>query len=437
MGTDDINTRAPSRGLFRRSALLALAGAALLAGCKPEENKSAASDENRLEIMSWWTSGSESAALKVFQDAFLKSHAGVSLVDGAVVGGAGGNVQVVLAQRLAENRPPDVWQTFAGASVKAWADSGRIANVDKVFDDSGLAQALPKPLVDAVTVGGHRYGVPTGAHRGNVLFFNTAVLSKAGIAAPGPDYADAIFREDLGKLAAAKVTPLCLGGRDAFTRVELFENVLLGVVGADGWERIANDHFDWDGPELREAAKRFGALLDVADPEANSQSWDEATRRLADGKCAFLSFNDSAQGEWIRSSAQSIGYTAYPGTKSLFTAVIDTFVIARNAASPALAADMLRAMADPQTDLEFNKIKGSIPLRGDEKLDGLTPYQQDAAKDLREGKLLLSMTHGELIGPQLQAGLFEAVQNFTTSRDPAAFGEALRRAVNQGATIAP
>ncbi len=426
-----------SRRPIRRNLLLAAAALAMLAGCQKEESKGTAGSENRLEIMSWWTSGSESAALKVFQDAFLQKHPGVSLVDGAVVGGGGSNEQVVLAQRLAANRPPDVWQTFLGASLAAWVASGRIANVDTVYQDTGLAKALPKAVLDAVTIGGHQYGVPTGAHRGDVLFFNKDVLSKAGIAAPGADYADAAFKADLDKLSAAHVTPLCLGGRDAITRVELFENVLLGVIGADGWERIARDRFDWDGPELHKAAQRFGELLDRADPDADSQSWDEAAKRLADGRCAFLVFNDSALGEWIRSNATDIGHTTYPGTRSLFTAVIDTFVVARKAKSPALADDLLRTMADPETDLAFNKIKGSIPLRTDIPLDSLTPYQQEAARDLRGDKLLMSLTHGELLGPDLQAGLFDAVRNFAKSRDPAVFGRDLRRAVASGTAIAP
>ena len=433
---------------LRAAALaLCLGVGALLAGCDREPAAPAAPATSpsagagqRLEVLSWWTSGSESAALRVFQEAFLASHPGVSLVDAAVVGGGGSNVQVVLAQRLAARRPPDVWQTFAGASLRAWADSGRVADIDAVYRDTGLAAALPAPVLDAVSVGERRYGLPTGAHRGNVLFFNTTVLAKAGIETPGPDYGDTRFQADLRKVATAGVAPLCLGGRDLFTRVELFESVLLGTIGAEGWDRIARDRFDWDGPQLRAAAQRFGELLDLADPQADEQSWDEATRRLTAGRCAFLAFNDSALGEMTRASdgrSPPVGHTTFPGTQAWYLGVIDTFVVARQSNSLPLATDLLRVMATPGTNLAFNRIKGSVPLRRDIAVDSLGPYQQQAARDLREGKLLLSLTHGELFGPQLQQGLFEGVRRFGASRDPAVFGDSLRRAVNRGTAIAP
>lgn len=63
---------------------------------------------------------------------------------------------------------------------------------------------------------------------------DTAVLSRAGVAAPTGGYTLATFLGDLRTLKAAGATPLCVGGRDPFTTVELFENVLLGTVGANG-----------------------------------------------------------------------------------------------------------------------------------------------------------------------------------------------------------
>lgn len=429
----------------RAAALaLCLGIGALLAGCDREPAAPATAPSagagQRLEVLSWWTSGSESAALRVFQDAFVASHPGVTLVDAAVVGGGGSNVQVVLAQRLAARRPPDVWQTFAGASLRAWADSGRLAEIDAAYRDTGLAAALPPTVLEAVSVGERRYGLPTGTHRGNVLFFNTNVLAKAGIEPPGQDYDNARFQADLRKVASTGVAPLCLGGRDLFTRVELFENVLLGTIGAEGWDRIARDRFDWDGPQLQTAARHFGKLLDLADPKADEQSWDGATRQLTEGRCAFLAFNDSALGEMTRAAegqAPPVGQTSFPGTKAWYLGVIDTFVAARQSQDLPLALDLLRVMATPETNLAFNRIKGSVPLRKDVAIDGLSPYQQQAARDLREGRLLLSLTHGELLGPQLQQGLFEGVRRFAASRDPAVFGDALRRAVNRGTAIAP
>ena len=97
---------------------------------------------------------------------------------------------------------------------------------------------MPQALLDAATYRVKAWGVPTGSHRGNVLWFNQRMLRDAGVTAPGPGYTTEAFEADLAKVAASGKTALCLGGKDRFTATELFENTLLGVIGTDGWARI-------------------------------------------------------------------------------------------------------------------------------------------------------------------------------------------------------
>ena len=61
---------------------------------------------DQLEVVSWWTSGSEQRALRVLFDAYQAGHSEVTVTSGAVAGGAGSNAQVVLAQRLLAGDPP-------------------------------------------------------------------------------------------------------------------------------------------------------------------------------------------------------------------------------------------------------------------------------------------------------------------------------------------
>jgi glucose/mannose transport system substrate-binding protein len=107
---------------------------------------------DRLEVVSWWTSASEKPAFESLLNSYRAAQPGVNVIDGAVAGGGGSNVQVVLASRLQSGDPPDVWQTFIGASTTAYAKSGRIADVSSVYAAANLSGALPKPVLDAVTV---------------------------------------------------------------------------------------------------------------------------------------------------------------------------------------------------------------------------------------------------------------------------------------------
>ena len=423
---------------MRLRRLLAALGLVIACGsvaCAPDVGVSQRSGTD-LEVVSWWTSGSEQQALTVLFDSYRAAHAGAKVTNGAVAGGGGSNAQVVLTQRLLSGNPPDVWQTFPGGALRAYVDQGQVADLSDLYGQGGLAAVLPEVIRDGLTVDGKQYGVPTSAHRGNMLFYNTALLAKAGVAQPGPGYLPPTFLDDLAKLDKAGITPLCLGAKDPFTTTALFENTLLSVVGADGWRRIAEDRFRWDSDSVAEALRRFGQILDYADPQAAALTWDAATKKLADGECAFETLNDSAFGELVSAGAvdgKTFGAVPYPGTDGTYVAVVDTFVRARQSENARKASEFLAVLGSPDTQLAFSKAKGSVPIRTDVDVSSLTPYQQSAAKALRSGMVLWSIVHGEAMRPQFQQGFYDAVATYVRSRDAKAFRTTLTDAMRRQA----
>ena len=235
----------------------------VLAACGGGQKANFSDSTDRLEVVSWWVSPSEHPAFEVLLNAFKAENPDVTSIDGTIAGGGGSNVQVALAARLQAGDPPDVWQTFLGSSLRAWVDAGRIADVSAVYERTGLDRTMPPALLDAATYRVKAWGVPTGSHRGNVLWFNQNVLRDARVAAPGPGYTTEAFTSDLAKVAASGQDHVCLGGKDRFTATELFENTLLGVIGPDGWAKIRDDSFDWRGSQLTEALTRFGQIVPV------------------------------------------------------------------------------------------------------------------------------------------------------------------------------
>jgi glucose/mannose transport system substrate-binding protein len=387
-------------------------------------------------VVSWWTSGSEQQALTVLFDAYRAAHPGAAVTNRAVAGGGGSNAQVVLAQRLLSGNPPDVWQTFPGGALRAYVDQGQVADLSDLYGQGRLAAVLPEVIRDGLTVEGKQYGVPTSAHRGNMLFYNTALLAKAGVTQPGAGYLPPAFLNDLAKLDQAGITPLCLGAKDPFTTTALFENTLLSVVGADGWQRIAEDRFRWDSDSVAEALRRFGQILNYADPQAAALTWDAATKKLANGECAFETLNDSAFGELVSAGAvdgKTFGEVPYPGTEGTYVAVVDTFVQARQSGNARKASEFLAVLDSPDTQLAFSKAKGSVPIRTDVDVSSLTPYQQSAAKALRSGRVLWSIVHGEAMSPQFQQGFYDAVATYVRSRDAKAFRTTLTDAMRRQA----
>jgi glucose/mannose transport system substrate-binding protein len=421
----------------RRGVAAATAVAALLlalVACGGDSPTSPATNTKRLEVVSWWTSGSEAAALDALFGAFRRSDPDVDAVNGAVAGGAGSKAIVALAKRLQRDDPPDVWQTFAGRSVQGYASRGVVRSVAPVFAREDLRARMHPAILRSVMHDGRPFGVPTGAHRSNMLWFNKRLLARAGVAPPSRGYTLAGFLADLAKVQASGAAPLCLGGRDRFTTVELFENTLLSSIGSRAWKDIVADDFDWRSGRAQTALERFGAMLRYADPQASRLTWDEATRKLASGGCAFESMNDSAFGELIAAGAREdkdFGTTPFPATGKSFLAVVDVFVAATKAKNARNALAFLGDISKRATQVAFNRAKGSVPVLRDVDVSSLTAYQRATSKALWRSPVLLSIAHGEAMSPEFQEGFYDAVSTYVRKRSADAFADDLEDAVSK------
>ena len=458
------------------AATTALAITACSGGSTPTANGS-------IDVLSWWTSTSESSALNVLVDRYEKQNPGTSVDETAVVGGGGSQAHVVLATRLAHGDPPDVWQSLVGGNITAWHNAGAVGDVSSLFTDEVKAQ-LPENVLSSVSVDGKQYAAPLSAHRANVLMYNRDVLKGAGIAEPGEGYTLDQFLADLEALKAKGTTPLCIGGADSISTAGLFEAVLLATVGKEGWERIEADRFDWSGQEVQTALNTFGRLIDYTDATGKNNTWSEASGRLAAGECGFYQMNDSAFAESTAlnddsgatagaapstgtnvdtpssaapstgtnvdtpssaapstgtdtdtpsTGASPVAATVFPGTEGMFLMVVDSFVVSSSTDNRDGANAFLTTALDPQVETDFCKVKGCVPVRNDADVSSLTPYQQQTADALRSQTVLNSISYGEVISPAMQDGFFQAVKNYIATRDAASFNRILTERLNEGA----
>jgi glucose/mannose transport system substrate-binding protein len=196
---------------------------------------------------------------------------------------------------------------------------------------------------------------------------------------------------------------------------------------------MVNDRLDWRSPSVRTALRTFGDMLAHADQDASGLSWDAAAARLATGRCAFASVNDSAYGELIAAGAregEDFGATAFPGTGGSFLAVVDVFVAATRAENAKNALAFLGGISTPATQIAFSKAKGSVPVLRDVDVSSLPAYQQESSRALWASPVLLSVTHGEAMSPAFQEGFYDAVSAYVRTRNPDTFADALRDAVS-------
>jgi glucose/mannose transport system substrate-binding protein len=391
--------------------------------------------ENKLEIYSWWTSGGESAALNALFDVYKKQNTGVEIVNAAVSGGGGSAARPVLQTRLAGGNPPDTWQTHPGYElIGQYVDPGYCEPINELYKTDGWDTAFPKELVvNLMTKDRKIYSVLTGIHRGNVLWYNTKLLEKNGIKVGDQMTFDQFFAA-CDKLKAAGVPALGVGDSGIWASAQLFENTLLGVIGAKGWVDLFDGSMQWDDPKVKEAMKLFAKMQDYLNPDHAALSWDQAIKALMDGKVAFSSMGDWADGEFLKANLkekEDFGWVSHPGTDGSFIVVADGFTLAKGAPHKEAAMAWLKSIGSKEAQEAFNPLKGSIPARTDVDRSKFDGYHQWSMDSFSKDKLLASCVHGEAAPAAFQQALNDAVTAFVVDKNIDNFANTLVVAVKE------
>ena len=380
------------------------------------------------EVFSWWTSGSESAALDALFAQTKTAFPGVELQNAAVAGGAGTNAKQVLSTRLAGGDVPETWQTHPGGELGDYHKQGVLADLSALYECQGWNEVVPKELIDSMTYDGQITAALTGVHRANVLWYNKPLVESAGVTVPeSVTWAD--FQKMAKTLNDKGIPPLCLGDKDIWTAAQLLEEIIVGEIGADGWQGLLDGTVKWSDPKVQTAVKNFNEAMTWTNPDHKSLDWTGAVTALVEGKCAFNVMGDWAYGELItkhkKVDGTDFGY-AYFGDPSTFVTVGDAFVVGNGSDNPAAGEAFVIGLMSPEGQLAFNKLKGSAPVRSDVDVTQLGVYQQGAAKTLADGKKVASLVHGQALVPAANGQAFaDSVTLLQAKGDAAAFGKAM------------
>ncbi len=408
------------------TAVTAAAAALSLAACggAGSTGGSGESGPGSLEVFSWWTSGSEAAALDTLFNGFKAKAPDVEVVNAAVSGGGGSNAKQALATRLQGGDPPDSWQLHPDQDLAETVEDGSAADVTELYTQNGWEGKLPAQIDEMLKVDGRYYAVPVNAHRANVLWTNPAVLQKAAVSWSDSTTLDQ-FVADLPKIQATGTTPICLGDKDVFASAQLLESVLIAKLGPARWNGLFDGTTPFDSPDVRSAVETYRTLLEAANTDHSALTWDQAVVNMTDGKCAATLMGDWAYGEMVnkgKKEGTDFAYLPFPGTSGTFVFVGDAFVIpAENAPNPEAEKAWLSVMLDPQIQKDFNLAKGSSPVRTDVPLDDFPAYQQAAANSLRSDQIVSSLAHGQAAAGEFAQTYADAVTTFNGGLDVDAF----------------
>nr|WP_245305298.1 ABC transporter substrate-binding protein [Rhizobium leguminosarum] len=368
-----------------------------------------------VDVVHFWVSKSESAALDVFRRAW--AAAGNQWVDMPAENKVA--VQRVVSDRIANGYAPAVMQWNANEGSRELPEMGIVQDIDDIAQADHWRDVIPATVLDRISYKGKVYFAPTNIHAENWLWTSTAALTEAGVKTP--QTWDELF-DAAEKIKAAGRLPIALGG----TRWEvslIFNDIIYHKFGPEGYARLmSGDPELVRDPRMIEALDMLSRLSRYAEPlEARkNKTWADATAAVGQGKAGMQFMGDWAKGELAArgySVDKDFDCSLVPGTSIGYFMVIDAFAFPltnRDGTAEAQQA-FARMVLDRDNQVAFSRIKGSLPVRTDVDPAGLDRCGQLGLEMIRAKKSEVS-AQSQSMPSQMSEGWISVVGDFFNDR---------------------
>jgi len=327
-----------------------------------------AEDKPTAEVMHWWVSGGESAAIKEVAKAY--EAAGGVWKDNAT---AGGEVAIpAIIARITGGNPPTAAQMPLGKQLDDLVAQGLLAPLDDAAKETGFLDALPETFKNAVVYpDGHMYALPINDHGHNWVWFNNQVLADAGVKAPVTW--DDLFADLDAIKAKGNAIPLAVGAQNWQLGI-MQAAIVLTKEGSGVYYKVFKDH-DVEAvksPEFKDAMEAFLKLRDYTDAGSANREWNVTTNMVITGKAGFQFMGDWAKGEFLaagQTPGKEFGCALLGNGDGAvnFQMSSDAIIFPVNSAAgqPEAQALLEKTIMSKDVQVAFNLKKGSVPARLD------------------------------------------------------------------------
>ncbi|MHA1524546.1 MAG: ABC transporter substrate-binding protein [Alphaproteobacteria bacterium] len=385
-----------------------------------------------VEVLHWWTSGGEAAALEVLKKKL--EGRGITWKDMPVAGGGGEAAMTALRARVTAGNPPTSVQAL-GFDITDWAKQGVVANLNDIANKEGWDDVIPAALQKFSKYEGNWIAAPVNVHSTNWVWINKAALDAAGGKAPETwDELVAVW----DKMKANGITPIAHGGQ-AWQDATVFDGVVLSL-GNDFYKAsmIDLDPAALGGAKMVEAFERMAKVRSFVDDNFSGRDWNLASAMVIEGKAGMQFMGDWAKGEFLKAGkvpGKDFVCIRFPGTQGSVTFNSDQFMMFK------VGEENRKAQLQMASDIEsaefqsaFNVVKGSVPARTDVPNDAFDDCGKKGMADLasasKNGTLFGSAAHGHASPAAVKNAIYDVVTRaFNGELDPAAAAKELVEAV--------
>ena len=363
-----------------------------------------------VEVLHWWTSGGEAAAVGVLKDDLAGK--GVGWKDMPIAGGGGDAAMTTLKARVTAGNAPTAVQML-GFDIQDWAAQGSLANLNDVAAAEGWDAVVPSALQAFSKYDGNWVASPVNVHSTNWVWISKSALDAAGGSAP------TTWEELVSVLDAMKangITPLAHGGQ-AWQEATIFDGVALSL--GNGFYKSALIDLNEDalgGALMVEAFNRMATLRSYVDDNFSGRDWNLASAMVINGEAGMQMMGDWAKGEFLKAGQKpgsDFVCIRFPGTQGSVTFNSDQFAMFSGSGSSDAQKAMASSVMNPVFQSAFNVVKGSVPARTDVPDMMFDDCGKKGMADLAAanaaGSLFGSMAHGHTVPAGIKNAIYDVV----------------------------
>ncbi len=369
--------------------------------------------EEAVEVLHWWTSGGEAAALGVLKGNLEKQ--GVKWNDMPVAGGGGEQAMTAVRARVTAGNPPTAVQML-GFDIQDWAKQGVLSDLNAIATKEGWDKTVPQALQKFSKYNGKWVSAPVNVHSTNWVWANKEVLAKAGVTTEPKTWEE--FVAALDKVQKAGFIGLAHGGQP-WQEATVFDGVVLATGGLDFYKKafIDLDPKALNSDTMVKSFDRMAQLRKYVDKDFSGRDWNVASGMVISGKAGFQIMGDWAKGEFVgakKVAMKDFACFRTPGTQGMVSFNADQFAMFKVGADKVAAQNKLAtAILEPGFQSAFNVVKGSAPARTDVPDTAFDACGKKAIKDLAEAnksdKLVGSMAHGHAVPASIKNAFYDVI----------------------------
>jgi glucose/mannose transport system substrate-binding protein len=369
--------------------------------------------DNSVEVLHWWTSGGEAAALNVLKGNLEKQ--GIKWNDMPVAGGGGEAAMTAVRARVTSGNPPTAVQML-GFDITDWGKQGVVADLNAVAAKEGWDKTVPAALQKFSKYNGKWIAAPVNVHSTNWVWANKEVLAKVGVTSEPKNWDEFIATAE--KVQKAGLIGIAHGGQP-WQEATIFDGVVLATGGMDYYRKA---FIDLDQKAINSATtervfQRMSQIRKLVDKDFSGRDWNVASGMVISGKAGFQIMGDWAKGEFINAKkvpGKDFLCFRMPGTQGMVSFNSDQFVLFKVGADKSGAqAKLASAIMEPGFQSAFNVVKGSAPARTDVPDTAFDACGKKAMKDLAEANksntLVGSIAHGHAVPASIKNAIYDVV----------------------------